>query len=155
MKKRAASKKKAAAHNSAYEVQQRELIAETVLGELMETIIAAPKQMQVGWGALTEQQQKEIILEAEVVARLRIKQIVELIAKRSPDSMVVTLNDNVKQKKGKIHAEISFPSSDSRRGIFLDMQNEQVVLVLMSPEEFSNDEHKPQAEPNQRSFPAD
>lgn len=133
------------------EQTQTEIIAETVLGEMMELILRAPKEMQVGWGMLTEQQQKNIIFESEIVARKRIEQIVDLVSSTDHDSLKVSI-DHAKIKSDRVLAQISFAASEKNREHFIDFIDSQVMLTLVDPEEFMGEAGKPEAEPDQRSL---
>ena len=130
-----------------------ELTADTIVGELMEVIIAAPRAMQVGWGALTEQQQKEILLHAEINAKLKISKIVVFIARHSTEGPVIPVKvvDNIKVRKGEIHAQINFAVDNPYLEEYLAQVHETAMLVLVSPKRFyGTEEGKPEAEPDQR-----
>jgi hypothetical protein len=127
---------------------KNEIIAETVLGELMSTIISGPKNMQMGWAAMTEQQQKNILFEAELLAKSKIRQIVDLIASTEYQSIEVSI-DHAKMKSKNVLAQISFPMSHKNREQFIDQIDDRAVLTLVDPEIYFGEEDKPEAEPDQ------
>ena len=128
------------------EDSKTEIIAETVLGELMDVIIKAPMQMQMGWKAMTEQQQKDIILDAQLIAAAKIKAIVNLIASTDYPSIRVSI-DKASIKSNRVLAQVSFASSDKHREQFIDLIDSDVVLTLVDAQKFLGEDELP--EPDQ------
>jgi len=145
--KKSASKKKASRTHSVDDARN-EIIAETVLGEMMNVTIEALKKMQMGWGAIPENQQKEIISETENYAKEQIREIVKLIASTEHKSVKVVI-DHAKIKSNQVISQVSFPASDKHREEYLDFIDEQAIITLIDPEAFFGEEGKPVADPDQ------
>ena len=127
-----------------------ELIADTMLGELVKFVIDEIRAAPDVWAKLAEHQQEQVITRAELRSRMLISQMVKLIAADGRETIGCDLEQIT--AKDEIKAVCKLQRHDKSRHALLDAVGKRVLLVVADPEPYLAGE-MPRADPQQQELP--
>jgi len=123
------------------------ITAETMLGDLMALCIDEMKAMPTVWQKLPEEQQQAVIDRAKHRVMTAINKAVHIIASEDRPTLTATV-DQVVFKDG-VKAVLTMSSSNPARHDLADAQGEQVLVVVMTGEQFTGGAEEITPDPDQ------
>lgn len=134
----------------ATQANAREIARETMLGDLMQSIIDEMKAMPDVWPKLSESKQDQVIYRVECMSRRVVGKAVEIIAADARPSIAAVV-ESVTVKDG-IKAVLTVSRTSSQRHELVDAQGSAVMIVIADAEPYTGGE-KPKSERDQGTLP--
>lgn len=134
------------------QVDATEVSAQTMLGDLMNTVIDELKAAPRVWQEMSEQQQDDVLQRIELRCKDAVRQCVQIIAAEGQIRIPVTIKQTT--IKDGVVCQVEFIHSNHVVDM-IEAQTKTGMLVLVNSDNFLNEDSKPKAEPDQKAMDLD